>query len=171
MNKLQIVFQLFIVLLCIRLCFLLFIEMEIFIILYFYFHFVNVIRKIFLEIIPHIGTFDSCLFIRNIITRRKYEVPENVAITMLVKLPSYVKHSTEELLIEMEELLQMKNISEKLVINSVLIKQAAILCFSSLIYKTFMNTKEHNSPLLEMYLQYINSNILGLVNILYINLS
>ncbi|XP_011500532.1 PREDICTED: uncharacterized protein LOC105364329 [Ceratosolen solmsi marchali] len=130
----------------------------------FYFHFINGTRKIFLEIISHIGTMDSCLFIRNIITRKKFKVPDNVAIMMLVKLPSYVKNSTEELLIQMEELLQMKNVTDKYVINSVLIKQAAILSFSSLIYKTYILKNEYDSPLLEMYLQYINSCILDHTN-------
>ncbi|XP_025152987.1 uncharacterized protein LOC105191299 isoform X2 [Harpegnathos saltator] len=104
------------------------------------------IKNIFLQMIPTAGTTAACHFTRNVI--RKHKVTDVTAVKMLAKLPMYVKVPSERLLLEMEDLLKLDNIV------SPQIHKASILCFSTLIHKTFMHQfNEIVNPLLSRYLQ------------------
>jgi hypothetical protein len=96
--------------------------------------------------IPTVGTSAACHFTRNVI--RKHKVTDAIATSMLVKLPMHVKVPSERLLLEMEELLKLGNTV------SPQVKKTSILCFSSLIRKTFMH---HQGEVVNSLLQrYIN---------------
>ncbi|KAL0116776.1 hypothetical protein PUN28_009999 [Cardiocondyla obscurior] len=87
-------------------------------------------KNIFLKMIPTVGTTAASHFVRNIV--RKHKVTDDIALAMLVKLPIHVKVPSEKLLVEMEDLLKLSNVSPQ-------VKKAGILCFSILIRKTFMH--------------------------------
>uniref|UniRef100_A0A348G627 Very high density protein 1 n=1 Tax=Odontomachus monticola TaxID=613454 RepID=A0A348G627_ODOMO len=102
-------------------------------------------KNIFLQMIPTVGTTAACHFTRNVV--RKHKVTDMTAMTMLAKLPRHVKVPSERLLLEMEDLLKLDN-----VVSSQVYK-ASILCFSTLIHRTFMNQSgESVNPLLNRYL-------------------
>nr|XP_050865119.1 uncharacterized protein LOC127070756 [Vespula vulgaris] len=87
------------------------------------------VRNIFLQIVPTVGTADSCIFAKNVIYQQK--VSDLDAIMMLHKLPMYVKSPNEQLLADMEDLIEVKpDINMD-------VRVAGILCFSRLIHKTF----------------------------------
>lgn len=98
--------------------------------------------------IPTVGTTAACHFTRNVI--RKNKVSDMTAVMMLIKLPMYVKVPSERLLLEMEDLLKFgTTVSPQ-------VQKASILCFSTLIRKTYMHQLSENilarNPLLERYL-------------------
>lgn len=104
----------------------------------------------FLQIISTTGTTAACHFTRNFVLKYAMTSYDNyeLAVGMLTRLPMYVKEPSEELLLEMEELLKVENLISLLDIH-----QPAILCFSSLIRKTYIHQKgEITSPLLKRYL-------------------
>ncbi|XP_014484680.1 PREDICTED: uncharacterized protein LOC106749573 [Dinoponera quadriceps] len=102
-------------------------------------------KNIFLQMIPTVGTTAACHFTRNVV--RKHKVTDNTAMAMLTKLPMHVKVPSERLLLEMEDLLKLGNVV------SPQVHKASILCFSTLIYKTFVHqSNETVNPLLNRYL-------------------
>ncbi|XP_034178642.2 larval-specific very high density lipoprotein [Osmia lignaria lignaria] len=84
-------------------------------------------KNIFLGTVPNVGTTASCLFVRNVIRRNMISAQK--AITMLAVLPMHVKHPSQDLLLQMEPLLRLSDSLEA--------KKAGILCFATLIHKTF----------------------------------
>lgn len=95
--------------------------------------------------VPTVGTTAACHFTRNVI--RKHKVSDAAAITMLTRLPMYIKVPSERLLLEMEDLLKLGNTV------SPQVQEASILCFSILIRKTFIHQQgEIVNPLLDRYL-------------------
>ncbi|XP_015589014.1 uncharacterized protein LOC107264834 [Cephus cinctus] len=93
------------------------------------------ILNIFLNMIPHVGTTASSHFIRNVI--RDHQISDMNAILMLHTLPMYIRVPTEQLLIEMEDLIKF---GEDVSLH---VRKASILCFASLIYKTFQHHYHH----------------------------
>lgn len=95
--------------------------------------------------VPTVGTTAACHFTRNVI--RKHKVTDTLATMMLKKLPMHVKVPSERLLLEMEDLLKMNNVV------SPQVHKFNILCFSTLIHRTFMHQhSEVVNPLLNRYL-------------------
>lgn len=91
------------------------------------------------------GTTATSHFTRNLILN--HEVTDDIAIAMLMKLPMHVKVPSEKLLLEMEDLLKLNNTV------SLCVKKASILCFSTLIRKTFMHHQDKaTNSLLQRYL-------------------
>ncbi|KAG7189215.1 hypothetical protein KM043_008778 [Ampulex compressa] len=110
------------------------------------------IKNIFLGMVPHVGTTASCLFTRNVIRNRK--VSNVSAIAMLNWLPMHVKVPSEQLLLKMEELLKL---DESV---SLEVRKASILCFSTLIHKTYQHhQREVQNPLLDRYLQHFFDHV------------
>ncbi|KOC66503.1 Vitellogenin [Habropoda laboriosa] len=109
-----------------------------------------VMRNIFLEIMPNVGTTAACLFTRNVV--RQKMVPDMIARFMLAHLPMHVKVPSTELLLQMEELLHLGDS-----VNSG-VKEASILCFASLVHRTF-KTLSPNDLLLKRYLQLFMEHI------------
>ncbi|XP_046813356.1 LOW QUALITY PROTEIN: uncharacterized protein LOC124421789 [Vespa crabro] len=107
------------------------------------------VRNIFLQIVPTVGTVDSCIFIKNVIYNSQslnIKVSDINAITMLHKLPMYVKSPNVQLLEDMEVLIDVKpNVNMD-------VRVAGILCFSTLIHKTFKD-KIIDNALIEKYLK------------------
>lgn len=95
--------------------------------------------------IPTVGTTAASHFVRNVV--RKHKVDDGTAVAMLMKLPMHVKVPSERLLLEMEDLLKLgSTVSPQ-------VRKASILCFSTLIHKTFMHQQSNIvNPLLERYL-------------------
>lgn len=101
--------------------------------------------------LPHVGTTASSLFIRNLI--RKNVLSQALTIRLLNKLPSFIRTPSEKLLSEMEDFIKFgDNVHTD-------VRKAGILCFSSLIYKTYktmfikMGAKVGKNPLiLDRYL-------------------
>ena len=79
--------------------------------------------------IPTIGTTSTSLFIRNLI--RKNILPTSAIIDLLNTLPSFIQKPTEKLLSEMEDFIKF---DDSFPLD---VRKAGILCFSSLIYKTY----------------------------------
>ncbi|XP_076167067.1 larval-specific very high density lipoprotein [Ptiloglossa arizonensis] len=100
-------------------------------------------KNIFLGIVPNVGTTAACLFTRNVILQRT--VPDLIALTMLSKLPMSVRHPTELLLKDMQELLKK---DESISID---VRKASILCFYTLVHKTYRN--EMKTTQRKLYLQ------------------
>lgn len=63
-------------------------------------------------------------------------VPTQKAVMMLAVLPMHLKHPSQDLLLQMEPLLHL---SDSPVPKEV--KKAGILCFATLIHKTYMHEK------------------------------
>ncbi|XP_076624582.1 larval-specific very high density lipoprotein [Colletes latitarsis] len=103
-------------------------------------------KNIFLGMVPNVGTTAACLFTRNVIQRKT--VSDLTAVAMLSKLPMNVKHPSEQLLRDMEALLRL---DESV---SVDVRKASILCFSTLVHKTYKNGTY--TPLLDFYLNHFN---------------
>ncbi|XP_001606130.2 vitellogenin-3-like isoform X1 [Nasonia vitripennis] len=90
----------------------------------------NMSRYIFLEIIPHLGTYAAWNFTKNIIEEDKVE--ESIALDMLTKLPMYILNPNEEFAQDMQKLAQFDENKK-----SKAIKIAGILCYSILLHKTY----------------------------------
>ncbi|XP_012273871.1 uncharacterized protein LOC105696201 [Orussus abietinus] len=110
------------------------------------------IRNIFLMMVPHVGTSASCIFIRNVI--RKQKVSTKMAFHMLSLLPHNVRVPSERLLLDMEDLLKLDNSV------NVEVRKASILCFATLINRTFKHLQgEPINPLLNRYLQHFFDHV------------
>ena len=95
-------------------------------------------RNIFLGMIPLVGTTASSLMVRNLVRERR--VTNLQAIELLAKLPSNVKVPTEDLLEKLEDLNNLR------AFVSIDVRKAAILCFSTLIYRTFRSLPNEKVP-------------------------
>lgn len=100
---------------------------------------------------PNVGTTAACLFTRNVILQRT--VPDLIALTMLSKLPMSVRHPTELLLKDMQELLKK---DESISID---VRKASILCFYTLVHKTYRN--EMKTTQRKLYLQELMEELKG----------
>lgn len=101
--------------------------------------------------VPNVGTTAACLFTRNVI--REKAVSDLTAITMLSKLPMHVKIPSEELLLDMEDILKLDDsVSSE-------VKKASILCFATLVHRTFANGT--TNPLLTKYLLQFKQHLLS----------
>ncbi|GLV39119.1 crossveinless d [Carabus blaptoides fortunei] len=100
----------------------------------------------FQEMIPLIGTRASTMLIRNVI--RKQKVSEDMAISMLQKMPFYLRMRSDKLLTEVEDLMNLENASEH-------VRKVALLSFASLVSKVhahdFHNHDAKNIELVDKY--------------------
>ncbi|CAL7950642.1 unnamed protein product [Xylocopa violacea] len=109
-------------------------------------------KNIFLSVVPNVGTTAACIFTRNVV--RTKSVPNWVAVSMLTNLPRHVKVPTEQLLLQMEELL---NLGDTV---SAHVREASIFCFATLIHKTFKDRHTDSvDNLLDRYLQHFMEHI------------
>ncbi|XP_046735153.1 uncharacterized protein LOC124404801 [Diprion similis] len=99
------------------------------------------VRTIFLNMIAHAGTDATCLFTRNVI--RKHKVTPEIALVMLSKLPYNIRVPTETLLVEMESLMTLEEPGESSNM-SLGIPKAGILCFATMIYKTYKHAENYH---------------------------
>ncbi|KAF2882402.1 hypothetical protein ILUMI_23772 [Ignelater luminosus] len=88
------------------------------------------ILEIFHQVLPFAGSRPSIRLINKIIYDEK--VKDDVALSMLYKLPSYIKETTPKLLEDIEDLLNYDN---KINLQ---IKKAAVLSFGRLIHEIFV---------------------------------
>ena len=86
--------------------------------------------------IPQVGTAASSLMVLNLIRERR--VTDLQAIELLAKLPSSVKVPTEEILQKLED---FNNLGASVSID---VRKAAILCFSTLIHRTYRSLPNEN---------------------------
>ncbi|XP_015428511.1 PREDICTED: uncharacterized protein LOC107185358 [Dufourea novaeangliae] len=108
-------------------------------------------RNIFLSMVPEVGTVAGCLFTRNVV--RQKTVSDLTAASMLMKLPMNLKHPQESLLKDMEELLHYgDSVSYE-------VRKAAILCFSTLLRKTYHDGTV--TPVLKEHLRHFMDGLLN----------
>ncbi|XP_076757281.1 larval-specific very high density lipoprotein [Xylocopa sonorina] len=112
----------------------------------------EMMKNIFLLVVPNVGTTAACIFTRNLI--QTGSIPNWIAVTMLTNLPMHVKDPSEELLLQMEKLLYLGSTV------SARVKDAGIFCFATLVHKTFKDkyTGAANN-LLDKYLQHFMDHI------------
>ncbi|GJQ66981.1 hypothetical protein Trydic_g7980 [Trypoxylus dichotomus] len=92
------------------------------------------IFKMFQQIIPMVGTRNSLKFIMKL--TKENRIKEDVLLDMLQKMPFYVRIPTVQLLSDLEGLLQLPNVPER-------VQKAAILSYSTLLHKlNEFNTKQ-----------------------------
>nr|CAD7423433.1 unnamed protein product [Timema monikensis] len=90
------------------------------------------VRNLFLDILPQVGTEACALFIKDLILEKK--VANATIVHFLTTLPFHIEHPSEELLLSLEELVNLSEGAEGEV------KNALVLGFASLIYKTCQQT-------------------------------
>nr|CAD7437537.1 unnamed protein product [Timema bartmani] len=90
------------------------------------------VRNLFLDILPQVGTEACALFIKDLILEKK--VANATVVHFLTTLPFHIQHLSEELLLSLEELVNLSEGAEGEV------KNALVLGFASLIYKTCQQT-------------------------------
>lgn len=103
------------------------------------------------EMLPLIGTRSSIVFLRNLIKQKK--VRDDVAINMLMHMPFHLRMPSKKLLREVEDLMNLENVSTK-------VHEKAILSFATLVHKIFSHhlmqdnlvKSEDNEDLLEKYI-------------------
>lgn len=86
-------------------------------------------RNMFLELLPQIGTTASAHFIRDLVLQRR--IKDLASIKLLAVFPFYARHSDETLLRDMEPLLHLGDNYDST------IRQAAALCFATLVQRTY----------------------------------
>lgn len=103
--------------------------------------------------IPTVGTAAACHFTRDVVSC-KHKVTDRTAIMMLTKLPMHVKVPSERLLLEMDSLLKLNNVV------SPHVHKASVLCFATLIHRTFMHQPDDVvNPLLHRYLHHFLDHV------------
>lgn len=98
---------------------------------------------VFIELLPYVGTHSSAIFISNLIRGNKIQ-NENTIQRILANLPQFLKCPSKKLLFELEDMLNFEASNET-------IPKAALLSYSYLIRRTFMDSNK-NSILLEKYI-------------------
>lgn len=98
---------------------------------------------LFIELLPYVGTHSSAIFIRDLIRANTIQ-NENTIQRILANLPEFLKCPSEKLLFELEDMLHFEASNET-------IPKAALLSYSYLIRRTFMDSNK-NSILLEKYI-------------------
>ena len=111
-------------------------------------------RKIFVDIVSHVGTEASATLIRDVV--QTGNITDAAMTDILAQFPQYVQEPQEKLLHNMRVLLNLdENVSHD-------VKKAAILSFATLIYRTYENYTQGNIPRgLEDHLQYFNDKLKG----------
>lgn len=108
-------------------------------------------RKIFLEIVPHTGTYAAWKFTKDII--QKGNVPdERTALDMLANLPMYIPNPNETFTKEMIDFQELKNVTKSVEI-------AGVLTYSILLHKTYKDIKNTIPAFLSEQLEHYNQNI------------
>lgn len=92
--------------------------------------------RIFQEMIPLIGTRASIKFVRNLI--RKQKVDDGMAISMLQEMPFHLRMPSGKLLTEVEDLMNLENVSPN-------VHKAAVLSFATLVFKTYSHYMIQNN--------------------------
>nr|CAD7567213.1 unnamed protein product [Timema californicum] len=90
------------------------------------------VRNLFLDILPQVGTEACALFIKDLILEKK--VTNATIVHFFTTLPFHIQHPSEELLLSLEDLMNLSEGAEGEV------KNALVLGFASLIYKTCQQT-------------------------------
>ncbi|XP_046414764.1 uncharacterized protein LOC124176922 [Neodiprion fabricii] len=106
------------------------------------------ITKLFLHVVPYAGTNATTLFTRNNIRNGKIE--EMIALSMLGKLANYIRFPTEELLVEMEDLMSL---GSEVPLD---VRKAGILTFATMIYKTHKHQKYYHTLNPALVSKYVN---------------
>lgn len=96
--------------------------------------------------VPQVGTSASSILVLNLTRARKISYKD--AITMLSKLPLDIRVPNEKLLKDMDALV---NLEDSIHIG---VRKAAILCYSSMVYRTMKNLPNpHENELVQTLLQ------------------
>lgn len=114
----------------------------------------------FQEMIPLIGTRASTMLIRNVI--RKQKVSEEMAISMLQKMPFHLRMRTDKLLTDVEDLMNLENASEH-------VRKVALLSFASLVSKVHahdLHHHHHHHHDNEKHMELVNKYVLKIMNLL-----
>ncbi|XP_046735154.1 uncharacterized protein LOC124404802 [Diprion similis] len=114
------------------------------------------VTKLFLHMVPYAGTNATTLFTRNNIRNGKIE--EMIAVSMLSKVANYIRFPTEELLVEMEDLMRL---GAEVPLE---VRKAGILSFATMIYKTHKHQKYHhilNPALVSKYVNHYFEHVIS----------
>ncbi|XP_043288151.1 uncharacterized protein [Venturia canescens] len=105
-------------------------------------------KNIFLTMIPQVGTQASSIFALNAVRGRK--ISNGEAIAMLSKLPLNIRMPSEKLLEDMDGLMNLDDSTH------IEVRKVAILCYSSMVYRTMKNLPNpHENDLLSKLLQIV----------------
>ncbi|XP_008543209.1 uncharacterized protein LOC103568231 [Microplitis demolitor] len=114
----------------------------------------DVIKSLFLGIVPQVGTTASSIFIWNIIKSKR--ITEITAKELLAKMPFNIRVPSEEFLIEMEPLIYSR---DSLALE---VHKASVLCFSTMVYRTFKNLPATaNNKTLNKYLNHFYDKLIN----------
>ncbi|XP_044726828.1 uncharacterized protein LOC123290637 [Chrysoperla carnea] len=97
--------------------------------------------KLFVQLLPHVGTRSSALLLRNLI--RKKKIDDSMAVLVLRDLPAHVRCPNEKLLTELEDMLGLDTEGSR-------VHVASVLAYATLIKRTYLGVEE-NSTVLDKY--------------------
>lgn len=106
--------------------------------------------------LPHVGTEASTLFIMRMVHEGK--VPDLMAVSIVAKIPFYVRAPTEELLVELEGLM---NLGDQVARE---IRNVGIFAFATLIHKAHRYQKYQqplNPEVLNRYVNYYYEHMMS----------
>ncbi|XP_014217292.1 uncharacterized protein LOC106645848 [Copidosoma floridanum] len=99
----------------------------------------NMIRNLFLEMVPHTGSYAAWNFTKNMIANDEFP-DESIVVDMLTNLPMFVSNPNEEFV---KSMLQFRNLHQ--LSKSTKIVHAGVLSYSILLHKAYKNVG-NNAP-------------------------
>ncbi|XP_058809189.1 uncharacterized protein LOC131674495 [Phymastichus coffea] len=116
----------------------------------------NMTRKIFLRMLPHVGTQAVWKVVLDIIKDEQvyFKLDEETVIHILTNLPMFVLNPTEKFA---KHVIEMKSLPDHV---SYKVMRAGVLCYSILLHKVYKSVKDDEIPYaLEAHLQYYYDRI------------
>ncbi|XP_044726829.1 uncharacterized protein LOC123290638 [Chrysoperla carnea] len=119
--------------------------------------------NVFIQLLPHVGTRSSAVFIRNLI--RKQKLDETMVVRLLRDLPTHVRCPNEKLLIELEDMLEFGEEGGR-------VHRASVLAYASLIKRTYFRVDENSIVLdkfMKLFMQKLQSSQDYNIQVLYLH--